>query len=344
MNYMIRLNCDYLEGCHPAILRKLTETNLEQTVGYGMDPYCEKAAGLIRETFACPEAAVHFLVGGTQANMTVIAAALRPYEGVICAETGHINVHETGAVESTGHKCLALPHKDGRITAAQVADAVAAQGDDEHIVKPGMVYISLSTELGTLYTLEELKALYATCRSLGLYLFIDGARLGYALSAPACDIAPADLAQCCDVFTVGGTKVGALFGEAVVISHPEINRNFRYMIKQKGGMLAKGRLLGVQFAALMEDGLYFTIARKAVEQALRIREALLNKGIPFFIDSPTNQQFPIFTKEQIAALSRQFDLALWGPVDDNHDAMRVCTSWATPDEYVDAFIDATNAL
>ena len=341
---MIRLNCDYLEGCHPAILRKLTETNMEQTVGYGMDPYCEQAAGMIRDAFACPDSAVHFLVGGTQANATVIASALRPYEGVLCAETGHINVHETGAIEASGHKCLALPPKDGKITAAQVAAAVAAQGDDEHMVKPGMVYISMSTELGTLYSLAELKALYETCQALHLYLYIDGARLGYALTAPACDVTPSDIAKYSDAFTVGGTKVGALFGEAVVISHPELNRNFRYMIKQHGGMLAKGRLLGLQFVALMEDNLYFTIARKAVEQALRIREALVNKGIPFFMDSPTNQQFPIFSKEQIAALSQQFDLALWGPVDETHDAMRVCTSWATPDEYVEAFIAAVNVL
>lgn len=341
---MIRLNCDYLEGCHPAILQRLTETNLEQTVGYGMDPYCEQAAQMIRETFSCPESAVHFLVGGTQANTTVIAAALRPYEGVLCADTGHINVHETGAIESTGHKCLALPHSNGLISASQVAAAVAAQGDDEHIVKPGMVYISMSTELGTLYTLAELKELYHTCQQLGLYLFIDGARLGYALAAPACDITAADIAQYCDAFTVGGTKVGALFGEAVVISSPELNRNFRYMIKQRGGMLAKGRLLGLQFAALMENGLYFSIAEKAVKQALRIREALLSKNIPLFIDSPTNQQFPVFTKEQISVLSQQFDFALWEPVDAEHDAMRICTSWATPDEYVDALIAAINAL
>lgn len=341
---MIRLNCDYLEGCHPAILRKLNETNLEQTVGYGLDPYCDQAAAMIREAFSCPEAAVHFLVGGTQANTTVIAAALRPYEGVLCAETGHINVHETGAIESTGHKCLALPHKNGRITASQVAVATALQGDDEHIVKPGMVYISLSTELGTLYSLAELKDLYHTCRQLGLYLFIDGARLGYALSSPACDLTPAHIAQYCDVFTVGGTKVGALFGEAVVITNPELNRSFRYMIKQRGGMLAKGRLLGLQFAALMENSLYFSIAKKAVEQAMRIREALVNKGISLFIDSPTNQLFPIFTDEQAEAIGEQFELALWERLDESHVALRVCTSWATPDEYVDAFIAAMEGL
>ena len=341
---MIRLNCDYLEGCHPAILQKLTETNMEQTVGYGMDPYCAKAAEMIKETFSCPDAAVHFLVGGTQANATVIAAALRPYEGVICAATGHINVHETGAIEASGHKCLALPHKDGKITARQVAGAVAAQGNDEHIVKPGMVYISLSTELGTLYTKAELEALYITCQELGLLLYIDGARLGYALSAPACDLTPADIAKYSDAFTVGGTKVGALFGEAVVIRSAALNRDFRYMIKQHGGMLAKGRLLGLQFIALMENGLYFSVAKKAVAQALRIREALVNKGIPLFIDSPTNQQYPIFTKEQLAALSQQFDIALWESVDAGRDATRVCTSWATPDAYVEAFIAAVEAL
>lgn len=341
---MIRLNCDYLEGCHPAILRKLTETNMEQTVGYGMDPYCAEAADMIRSAFACPDAAVHFLVGGTQTNATVIAAALRPYEGVLCADTGHINVHETGAIEAAGHKCLALPHRQGRIAAQQVREAVALQGNDEHIVKPGMVYISLSTELGTLYTKAELEELYRTCQELNLLLFIDGARLGYALSAPECDLTPGDVAACCHVFTVGGTKVGALFGEAVVINAPELNHNFRYMIKQHGGMLAKGRLLGLQFMTLMEDGLYFSIAEKAVEQALRIREALKKKGIPLFIDSPTNQQFPVFTTEQAQTIGQEFELGFWERVDEGRVALRVCTSWATPDAYVDAFLAAVERL
>lgn len=341
---MIRLNCDYLEGCHPAILRRLSETNLEQTVGYGLDPYCQQAAESIRRRFHCPEAAVHFLVGGTQTNATVIAAALRPYEGVLCAETGHINIHETGAIEASGHKCLALPPHEGRITARQVRDAVALQGNDEHIVKPGMVYISLSTELGTLYTREELTELYSTCQQLGLYLFIDGARLGYALSAPACDLLPQDLPALCDVFTIGGTKVGALFGEAVVFNTPALNRDFRYMIKQHGGMLAKGRLLGLQFQTLMEDDLYFTIARKAVEQALRIRSALIAKGIPLLIDSPTNQLFPIFTSAQAQAIGQEFELGFWEQVDEGHVAQRVCTSWATPDDYVAAFIAAIERL
>lgn len=341
---MIRLNCDYLEGCHPKILQRLTETNLEQTVGYGLDPYCEEAADKIRAAFDCPDAAVHFLMGGTQANTTVIAAALRPYEGVFCASTGHINTHETGAIESTGHKCLALPSKDGRITASQVSVAAALQADDEHTVKPGMVYISLSTELGTLYNQAQLNDLHYTCRQHSLYLYIDGARLGYALTSPINDLTPADIARCCDAFTVGGTKQGALFGEAVVITNPELNTRFRYMIKQRGGMLAKGRLLGLQFSTLMEDGLYFTIAKKAVDQAMRIRDALMKKGIPLYVDSPTNQLFPIFTDDQAEALEDDFDLAIWERVDESRVAVRVCTSWATPDAYVDQFIQAIEAL
>lgn len=341
---LIRLNCDYLEGCHPAILKRLTETNLEQTPGYGLDPYCEEAASRIRGTFSCPDSAVHFLVGGTQANTTVIAAALRPYEGVLCAATGHINVHETGAVEAAGHKVLALPGKDGKITASQVSVASALQADDEHTVRPGMVYISLSTELGTVYNLSQLRDLYFTCRQQGMYLFIDGARLGYALTSPINDLCAADIAQYSDVFTVGGTKVGALFGEAVVINNPELNVRFRYMIKQRGGMLAKGRLLGLQFSTLMEDGRYFAIAKRAVDQAMRIRDALLKKGVPLFVDSPTNQLFPIFTDDQAEALEEDFELGFWERTDEAHVALRVCTSWATPDEYVDAFIQAIESL
>ena len=342
---MIRLNCDYLEGCHPSILEKLAETNLVQTPGYGTDDYCKAAADAIRQAFSCPDSAVHFLVGGTQANMTVISAALRPYEGVLCADTGHINVHETGAIESTGHKCLALPNKDGRISASQVAVAAATQADDEHMVKPGMVYISMSTEVGTVYDLSHLRDLYFTCKQLGLYLFIDGARLGYGLAAPTGDLTAADIAKYCDVFTVGGTKMGALFGEAVVINNPELNVRFRYMIKQKGGMLAKGRLLGLQFSALMENGLYFELGKKAVDQAMRIRTALKEAGFAFHVDSPTNQLFPIFTDEQweqIEALG--FKLEFIGRIDEDHVTLRVCTSWCTPDEYVDKFIEAVKGL
>ncbi len=342
---MIRLNCDYLEGCHPSILEKLTATNLEQTPGYGADHYCQEAADAIRSAFSCRESAVHFMVGGTQANMTVIAAALRPYEGVLCADTGHINVHETGAVEGTGHKCLILPNKDGLITASQVAVAAATQADDEHTVRPGMVYISMSTELGTVYCREALKDLYYTCKQLGLYLFIDGARLGYGLAAEGGNLTPADIAKFSDVFTVGGTKMGALFGEAIVFNNPELATRFRYMMKRQGGMLAKGRLLGIQFLALMEDGLYFETGKKAVAQAMRIRDALKTAGFAFHVDSPTNQIFPIFTDEQwekIEALG--FKLEFNGRIDEDHVILRVCTSWCTPDEYVDQFIAAVQTL
>ena len=336
---MIYFNNDYSEGCHENVLKALCDTNYLQTVGYGEDEFCAAAAEKIRRLCKREDAQVHFLVGGTQTNLTVIDAALRPHQAALGAKTAHINVHETGAIESTGHKCLALPHKDGLIAGSQVAVAAATQADDEHTVRPGMVYISMSTEVGTVYNRSQLKDLYYTCKQLGLYLFIDGARLGYGLAAPTCDLTPADIAKFSDVFTVGGTKMGALFGEAVVINNPELNVRFRYMIKQKGGMLAKGRLLGLQFLALMEDGLYFKTGKKAVDQAMRIRTALMERGFTFHVDSPTNQLFPIFTDEQwekIEALG--FKLEFNGRLDEEHVVLRVCTSWCTPDEYVDKFI------
>ena len=241
-------------------------------------------------------------------------------------------------------RVIPLRGKDGRISAPQVAVACALQGDDEHIVKPGMVYISFPTEVGTLYNLAQLKDLYLTCHQLGLYLFIDGARLGYGLSSPINDVTPEELARYCDVFTVGGTKVGALFGEAVVITNPELQPHFRYMIKQKGGMLAKGRLLGIQFETLLSENRYLSIAERAVLQAMRIRQALLDKGIPFYVDSPTNQLFPIFTDTQSGALSESFDFATWERLDESHAAYRICTSWATTDEAVEQLIHAIKHL
>ncbi len=341
---MIRLNNDYSEGCHPSILQRLSETNLEQTAGYGKDDYCRQAADAIRTAFSCPDADVHFLVGGTQANMTVIASALRPYEGVLCATTGHINVHETGAIEGTGHKCIALPHKDGRISAPQIGVAAALMDGDEHVVRPGMVYISQSTELGTIYNKSQLRDLYLTCQQQGIYLFIDGARLGYALAAPTCDTTAADIAASCDVFTVGGTKMGALFGEAIVINHPALKKNFRHMIKHQGALLAKGRLLGLQFSTLMENGLYFQLGQHAVDQAMRIRTALLEKKIPLHVDSPTNQLFPIFTDAQVEALEENFVLEFQERLDENHVVLRICTSWATKDEQIDALLSAIAQL
>ena len=338
---MIRFNCDYLEGAHPKILEKLAETNFVQTPGYGEDEYCERARALIREKCQAPEAYVQFLVGGTQTNTTVIASILRPYQGVLSAVTGQINVHETGAIEATGHKVLPLPSEDGKITAAQVQeayDAHWADGSHEHIVQPGMVYISHPTENGTLYTKEELKALYETCSRLGLPLFLDGARLGYGLMSEKSDLSFPEIAAYTDVFYIGGTKVGALFGEAVVITNPALMKDFRYMIKQHGGMLAKGRLLGIQFLTLLEDGLYEEIAGKAVRQAMRLKEAFLEKGYPLFYDSYTNQQFPILPKEHLEQLKEKYSFELWEDLDEEYSAVRFCTSWATKEEQIDALI------
>ena len=341
---MLQMNSDYLEGCHPAVLNRLFDTNLEQSPGYGLDRHCEHAAELIREAFVCPDADVHFAVGGTQTNALVIAAALRPYEGVLCADSGHIQVHETGAPEATGHKMLPLPGSNGKITAGQVRDAVREQADFEHTVKPGMVYISQPTELGTLYTLAELRELRRACDELGLILFADGARLGYGLTAPSCDMTPAEFAACCDVFYAGGTKCGALFGEAIVIRRDALKKDFRYMLKRQGAMLAKGRILGIQFEALFENGLYWDICRKATLQALRIRGELAARGIPMLMDSPTNQQYPILTDAQAAVMAEHCVLEPWQKTAPGFMAYRVCTSWATTEDMVRTFICALDLL
>lgn len=344
---MIRFDCDYTEGAHPKIMEKLLETNFEQNPGYGLDPHCEAARAYIREKCGDTECDVHFLVGGTQANTTVIAAALRPYQGVLCVTSGHINVHETGAIEATGHKVLALEGKEGKLSAEQVKAAYDEHFNDsshEHIVQPGMVYVSQSTEYGTVYSKEELVALSKTCRSLGLYLFLDGARLGYAMGAEGNELSLADYARLCDVFYIGGTKVGALFGEAVVITAEPLKRDFRYFIKQHGGMLAKGRLLGIQFEVLMQDELYFDIAKKAVAQAMRIKAALQKKEIKLLFDSPTNQQFAELTEAQIAALSSKYALSVGNPLSEQTRSVRFCTSWASKDEDVDALVNDILAL
>ena len=342
---MYRFESDYTEGAHPQILQRLVDTNLCQTAGYGEDPFCASAREKIRAACACPRAAVHFLVGGTQANATVIAALLRPHQGVLCAETGHINVHETGAVEATGHRPLALPAREGKMTASQVEAAVAAhyaQDGPEHTIQPGMVYISQPTEYGTLYTLSELTALSAVCRARHLPLFVDGARLGYGLAAG--DMTLPDLARLADVFYIGGTKCGALFGEAVVIPDPALLPDFRYHMKQRGAMLAKGRLLGVQFEALFTDDLYLRITAQAVDQARRIRAAFAERGTEMLIDSPTNQQFPIVTAAQQAYFRRDFSYTLWAPLEDGRAAVRFCTSWATAPEAVEALVSAIGSM
>ncbi len=344
---MILFQCDYNEGAHPQVMERLMETNLEQHAGYGEDAHCAHAAELIRRACGDDTLAVHFLVGGTQTNMTVIDAALRPHQGVVSAQSGHINCHETGAVESLGHKVLALPHRDGKITAAQVAALCGEHRADasfEHTVQPKMVYISNPTEYGTLYGRQELEELGKVCRQYGLYLFMDGARLGYGLAAPDNELDLPFLAQICDVFYIGGTKVGALFGEAVVIANEELKTDFRYLIKQKGGMLAKGRLLGVQFETLFEDGLYMEISRHAIELAEKLRTAFEEMGVPFLVQNRTNQIFPILPDTLLDRLSEKYGFCYQERVDSTHSAVRFCTSWATPEENVDSLISDLRRL
>lgn len=340
---MFKFDSDYLEGCLPEILEEFQKTNFIQTPGYSKDSYCAEAREIIRKACEAPEADVHFLVGGTQTNATVIASLLKPYQGVLCADSGHINVHETGAIEHTGHKVLALPSTDGKICAAQIREAMETHFNDagsEHIVQPAMTYISFPTEKGTLYTLDELKAISSVCREWNIPLFVDGARLGYGLVASRGDVTLRDIAALTDVFYIGGTKQGALFGEAVVFRNKSLSEGFRYYIKQNGGMLAKGRLLGIQFATLLRDGLYFRAAEGAVAKALRIREAFAARGFSFLVDSPSNQQFPILPNDLIASLRENFSFEDWKKVDAEHTAVRFCTSWATTDEAVDSLISA----
>ena len=344
---MIYFNSDYLEGAHPSIMVKMAETNMVQTVGYGEDEYCEAAREKIKAACQAPEADVHFLVGGTQTNTTVIAAILRPWQGVISAVSGHINCHEAGAIESTGHKVITLPTDNGKITAQQVADYVEWHRNDEsteHIVQPGMVYISHPTEAGTLYTKAELTELYDTCRRYGLPLYIDGARLGYGLAADESDMTLPEFARLCDVFYIGGTKVGALFGEAVVIMNESLKKDFRFIMKQRGGRLAKGRLLGIQFDALFTDDLYFKISRYAIEMAHQIRDIFVSAGYPLLFDSPTNQQYPIMPDAELAEIGKSFGYEYWERVDETHSGVRFCASWATTQENVDALREAVNAL
>ena len=348
----ILFTSDYCEGALPRIMERLQATNMVQTVGYGEDEFCAQAREYIRQACECPDADVHFLVGGTQTNATVISSILKPYQGVLCAESGHINVHETGAVEHGGHKILALPSPDGKIPADQIREALDDHFSDanhEHMVMPGMVYISFSTESGTIYSREELTAISDVCRGYEIPLFVDGARLGYGMAASELlegvdALTLKDFARLTDVFYIGGTKQGALFGEAVVITNDKLKEDFRYCIKQGGGMLAKGRLLGVQFAALFEDGLYLDAARGAVNKAARIREAFEAKGIDFLVDSPTNQVFPILTEEQMAFFDKDFGFEVWKKLPDGRIGVRFCTSWATPDVNVRQLVSAIRKL
>ena len=333
---MILFRCDYAEGAHPEILRRLTETNFEQLDGYGCDPYTESAKRKILEACDCPDGEVHLLVGGTQTNATVIAAMLQDYEGAVAVQTGHIAVHEAGAVEYTGHKVLTLPQHLGKMDAGELEAFLAAADADvnkDHMVWPGLVYISLSTEYGTIYSKAELTELQAVAHKHGLPLFIDGARLGYALASPACDFTLADLKDLCDVFYIGGTKVGALCGEAVIFTK-KAPKHFFTTIKQHGALLAKGRLLGVQFDTLFTDNLYGRIAKNAIDRAQDLIAVLKEKGIPFFLESPTNQQFVILENGYMERLSQEVGFDIWEPYDATHTVVRFATSWATTPENI----------
>ena len=344
---MISFENDYSEGAHPEILRRLTETNMEQTAGYGTDPYTASAAEKIRTACGCPEAEVFFLAGGTQTNQVVIDAMLAPYEGVIAATTGHVNCHEAGAIEFTGHKVLTVPHYDGKLHARDVDRLVEAfwqDGSHEHMVFPGMVYISQPTEYGTLYRKEELEALAAVCRKHKLPLFVDGARLGYGLMSRENDVTLPELAELCDVFYIGGTKVGALLGEAVVFTKRNAPAYFMTRVKQHGAMLAKGRVIGIQFDTLFTGDLYFKAAAHAIAAADYLKEGLRKLDITFFIDSPTNQQFVVLDNKVLAELEKSVRFSRWEPVDRESSVVRFATSWATPRENVDFLLNRLKEL
>ena len=339
---MIRFTNDYSEGCHPSILEALAATNTEGNPGYSTDAHAARARALICDAVGRPDADVHFLVGGTQTNATAIAAFLRPYQAVIAAASAHVCVHETGAIEATGHKCVACPAVDGKLTPDAVRAAVAAH-PDEHMVQPKLVYISQTTEIGTLYTLAEVEALRAVCDELGLYLYLDGARLAAGLAAGGPSLP--ELGRLCDAFYIGGTKNGALFGEALVILNDALKPDFRYNIKQRGGMLAKGWLLGIQFEQLFaEPGRYTALAAHANAMALRLKEGIAALGYPFFCDSVTNQQFPIFPDGVVKALEPDFGFEFSSKPDAEHTCIRLVTSWATPEANVDAFLAALKVL
>lgn len=338
---MLYFENDYCEGAHPAILQKLTETNFEKVSGYGTDPYCASAREKIRAACACPEADVQFISGGTQSNAIVIASMLQRWQGVVAAATGHVAGHEAGAIEYTGHKVITLSQHNGKMDAAELRALVAtfyADDNHDHMVFPGMVYISHPTEYGTLYTKVELEALHAVCQEYKMPLFLDGARLGYGLAAEGTDVTLADLARLTDVFYIGGTKVGALCGEAVVFPHGA-PAHFMTMVKQQGALLAKGRLLGIQFDVLFTDDLYFSISKNAIATANRLKAGFAEKGYRFFMDSPTNQIFLVLENAQLAALEGKAKFGFWEKFDDTHTVVRIATSWATRMDEVEALID-----
>jgi threonine aldolase len=367
---MFNFESDYTEGCIPEILEALQSTNTEQTGGYGMDPHCDHARALIKKAFGCENADVHFLVGGTQANMTVISSILRPHQGVLCAESGHINCHETGAIEAGGHKVITLPHRNGKLNADSIERCIQGYWDDanhEHMVMPGLVYISQPTEFGTLYSLEELTMISEICHRCNVPLYVDGARLAYALACPKNDVTLPDLARLCDAFYIGGTKCGALFGEAVVLPRHDFIPHFFTLIKQNGALLAKGRIAGIQFETLFTEVsagsgkvsaegvsaavssgetssdetclLYEMVGQNAIAAADRIRAALVQKGYEISFECPTNQLFITVDDTQKERLEALLELSFWEKLPDGRTVLRICTSWATDQKDVDRLIE-----
>lgn len=336
-------NNDYSEGAHPQILKAMMEANLQQNEGYSLDAHTSHARELIQKEIQRPDTDIHLLVGGTQTNLLGISCALRPHQAVICAETGHINVHETGAIESTGHKVLGQKTEDGKLTPALIQNALDFH-TDEHMVQPKMVYISNSTEVGTQYSLGELEAISSFCRHHGLYLFLDGARLGSALTSPANDLTLAHIARLTDLFYIGGTKNGALFGEALIICHPDLKPDFRYLIKQRGAMLAKGWLLGIQFEELFQNHLFYDMAAHANEMAETLRKGIAACGYSFHWNSTTNQLFPVLPDTVIEELKKDFLFSPQLKTDGHHTCIRLVTSWATRPEAADAFLETLRRL
>jgi len=337
----IRLNNDYSEGCHPDILDALIQTNLESTPGYGSDVYSLEAKKRIQEVCDAQDADVHLFVGGTQTNLTFIASCLRPHQSVVCVDTGHINVHEAGAIEATGHKVETIPHENGKLSSKMIESFIESRRNDPthtHMTQPKLIYISQPTELGTVYTKNELESMYKTAQKLGLYVYIDGARLGYAIMSNSSDTDLKTYAKVSDAFYLGATKLGALFGEAVIIKNKHLKEDFNYIMKQKGAILAKGRLLGIQFKTLFENNLYLKISKHANDMALYLRTQLIALGIHMFNESDTNQQFVIMNNTLLEYLDSFTTYEFIDKVDSSHTCIRFCTSWATKKEDIDTII------
>lgn len=334
---------DYSEGAHPNILKALIETNMVQEIGYGEDNYSKKAIEILRDKLENKDCDIHFVSGGTQANLIVISAALRPYESVICANTGHINVHETGAIEATGHKVCVVNSEDGKVTPEGI-QLVLDEHEDEHMVKPRMVYISNSTEIGTIYKKKELEELSDFCRAKDLLLYLDGARLASALTASDSDLTLPELAKLVDVFYIGGTKNGALLGEAIVINNEKLKVDFRYSLKQKGALFAKGRVLALQFIELFKEDLYFEVGKHANAMAAKLSENIKNLGYGFLNESTSNQIFPILPNEVIEKIGEKYLYTMWSKYDESNSVIRLVTSFATKEEAVDSFINDLKSM